>query len=931
MNNGIRKAGTCLLAALLLLTIILPTFGGAIIAHADGGAVVRVHYNRPDGKYDGWSVWMWPKGGDGADYPFEEVDGEMVATMEAPAGTTEIGYIVRTKDWGKDVDKDQFVDIAEVISGSVDLYIESGVEGCTKKYGEDAVLGTKLKTAVYRGDAKVEATFTGELSDDQAKTLFVEDKEGEIAVTDIAPADEEFVYLLTLEKELQEMKEYSIFFEDTKYKLIMPIIYSTEDFEKKYTYEGDDLGLTVGDELTFKLWAPMAEKVMVNFYESGSDWKKDRIESREMTAEEKGVFTLTAEKDLLGKYYTYTVTRDGKGTEVVDPYARTTGFNGMRAMILDLSTTNPEGWEDDKNPHADENITDAVIYEVHVRDLSADENSGIENKGKFLGFTETGTKTPEGNATGLDHIKELGATHVHVLPMYDYGAIDETISYAYAYNWGYDPVNYNVPEGSYATDAANGEVRVKELKEMVKTLHENGISVVMDVVYNHVYNASEFCINKILPGYFSRISDTGTYSNGSGCGNDTASERSMVRKYIVDSVVYWANEYHLDGFRFDLVGLLDTETVNEIVEEVHKTRPDVIFYGEGWSMATDVTKDGVKLATQQNSKRTPSFAYFNDNLRDGVKGNVFDSAATGYVSGLKNAALGIKNSWQAQEIWSENPSQIIQYVSCHDNLTLFDKLAISREDASEDDRIRMNNLAAAIYLTAQGVPFLMSGEEMLRSKVKEDGTFDENSYASPDSVNALKWSALADPKVAKTFEYYKGLIAFRKAHPSLRLTTPEEVSANVSAIGDLPENVLAFNVAQATGDLAEEIFVVFNPNPEEAKVKLPDGKWNVYVDADKAGTEALYTAEGSELAVAPISAMVLVKEDKPVVKTESKTESKAESTVSSTAATESKTESAVSTPEKSSGSGTKVAVFAGVIAAALLGIFIMLRANKKNK
>ncbi|MGX8728925.1 MAG: type I pullulanase, partial [Lachnospiraceae bacterium] len=629
---------------------------------------------------------------------------------------------------------------------------------------------------------------------------------------------------------------------------IMPIIYSTEEFEKKYTYNGDDLGLTVGDTLTFKVWAPMAEKVVLNLYETGSSWNKDLIESREMNAGEKGIFELTAEKELLGKYYTYTVTRDGEETEVVDPYARSTGVNGLRGMILDLSTTDPEGWDADKNPHADAPINDAVIYEVHVRDLSSDESSGIKNAGKFLGFTETGTKSPEGKATGIDHIKELGATHVHILPMYDYGSIDESISYAYAYNWGYDPQNYNVPEGSYATDPANGEVRVKELKAMVQAMHENGLSVVMDVVYNHVYNASEFCINKILPGYFSRISDTGTYSNGSGCGNDTASERSMVRKYIVDSVVYWATEYHLDGFRFDLVGLLDVDTINQIVEEVHKVRPDVIFYGEGWSMNTQVTKD-VKLATQQSSGKTPGFAYFNDNLRDGVKGHVFDELATGYVSGKKDAALGVKNSWMAQEIWSENPTQIVQYVSCHDNLTLFDKLAVSRADASEEDRIRMNNLSAAIYFTAQGVPFMMSGEEMLRSKVKADGTFDSNSYASSDEVNSLKWSALADPKVEKTFEYYKGLIAFRKAHPALRLTSAEDVSANVAVIEGLDDQVLAFQVSPANGESSKGIFVVFNPNPEKTTVTLPEGNWNVYVDADKAGTTALYGIEGGKAEV----------------------------------------------------------------------------------
>ncbi len=385
--------------------------------------------------------------------------------------------------------------------------------------------------------------------------------------------------------------------DEKKHRASLAARYASDQFEKDFSYDGSDLGLTVGDELTFKVWAPEADRVELRIYETGDPERADLLESRAMNPAEKGVFVLQTERELLGRYYTYGVTREDTVTEAVDPYARTTGVNGSRAMILDLKTTDPEGWEEDSNPHRQETINDAVIYELSVRDLSADKSSGIKHVGKYLGLTENGTKTPGGIPTGLDHIRSLGVTHVHLLPIFDFGSIDESLPYdPEKYNWGYDPMNYNVPEGSYATDPFHGEVRVKEVKQMVKAMHENGLSVVMDVVYNHVYSAEEFCFNKIVPLYFSRINGSGNYSNGSGCGNDTASERSMVRKYIVDSVVYWMTEYHIDGFRFDLVGLLDVDTINAVVAAVHAIRPDVIFYGEGWHMNSSVGKKGLQMA-----------------------------------------------------------------------------------------------------------------------------------------------------------------------------------------------------------------------------------------------------------------------------------------------------------------------------------------------
>ena len=575
-----------------------------------------------------------------------------------------------------------------------------------------------------------------------------------------------------------------------------------------------------------------------------------------MVTDVNGTWVAVKDGDLNGVYYTYTVVSGDVAAEACDPYARTTGVNGKRAMVIDLDSTDPVGWENDKIPHTSGNITDAVIYELHVRDLSSDASSGIVQSGKFLGLIQTGTTNADGIPTGLSHIKNLGITHIHLLPSYDYASVDETNPDA-AFNWGYDPVNYNVPEGSYSTDPYHGEVRVKEFKQMVMGLHEAGIGVILDVVYNHVYDAGSFCYNNIVPGYFSRIDQNGVYSNGSICGNDTASERSMVRKYIVDSVKYWADEYHLDGFRFDLLGLIDVQTVNEIIEEVHKTHPHIIFYAEGWNMGTNVTKEDVTLATQANSKETPGMAYFSDMIRDAVRGSNSNASKTGYAAGAGGFASNVKDSFLGNPTWAKNPSQVVNYVSCHDGYALYDRLMLSTTDRTEEERIRMNNLAAAIVMTSQGTPFFQAGEEMLRSKPLPEGGYDHNSYKSPDSINSIKWDTLSDAVYQDVVSYYAGLIEFRRNHAALRMTTAEEVAEKITQLGGLDFNVLGFHIApDANGD-ADAIVVIFNPNAEATTVTLPEGQWEVHINGEDAGITALATAEGT-VEVAPISAMVLV-------------------------------------------------------------------------
>lgn len=634
--------------------------------------------------------------------------------------------------------------------------------------------------------------------------------------------------------------------------------YSTREFEATYTYTGSDLGASwTRQKTTFRLWAPTAEEVTINLYRTGDIHNDDLMTQLHMHSDVNGTWVAERVGDLNGIYYTYLVLVDGHIVECCDPYARTTGVNGQRAMILDMESTNPQGWAQDTDPNADLPITDSVIYELHVRDLSMHRSSRIKNKGKYLGLTETGTTTKNGCPTGLDHIKALGITHLHLLPVYDFGWTDEDRKNP-QYNWGYDPVNFNVPEGSYATDAHNGAVRVREFKQMVKALHDNGISVVMDVVYNHVYDAQSFCFNNIVPGYFSRITPDGTYSNGSCCGNDTASERSMVRKYIVDSVNYWADEYHIDGFRFDLVGLLDTRTINEIMETVHQKHPNVIFYGEGWSMATAVTKPDVDLCVQPNSHLVPGFAFFSDTLRDLMRGSVFFQDAPGYVHGGHVSKSTLEACFMGCPSWCAQPSQSVNYVSCHDNNTLIDRITLAASEAPWETRIKMNNLAAAFTVLSQGVPFMQAGEEMLRTKPGKKGGFDENSFRSPDKVNSIKWEDLDKKDYKANVEYYRGLIRFRKAHPSLRLQTREEVFQTVHPILCGNDHVAAFHIE----DQDQEIFAIFNADTHDVFMHLPEGHWNVNIRGNLAGTEVLETVEKS-ITVSPISALVLTRK-KPI-------------------------------------------------------------------
>lgn len=644
-------------------------------------------------------------------------------------------------------------------------------------------------------------------------------------------------------------------------------VYLTKNFEKKYTYTGNDLGSIYSKESTsFRVYAPTAEAVTLNLYEDGLEGEPYKIIKMEQA--ENGTYKTVVSGDLHKKYYTYTARVNGKEREAVDPYAKAAGANGVRGMVVDLRATDPEGFAEEKRPEKINN-TDAVIYELHIRDFSIDESSGMKYKGKYKAFTEEGTVNGDNLKTGVEHIKELGITHVHLLPSFDYGSVDETKLEVPQYNWGYDPVNYNVPEGSYSTDPFHGEVRIREFKEMVQALHKNGICVVMDVVYNHVFDAEEFCYQKIVPDYFFRM-DGDKFSDASACGNETASNHLMVRKFMVDSLRYWAEEYHIDGFRFDLMAIHDITTMNEIRKALNEVDENILIYGEGWT-AEESPLPKKERALKKYTYRMPGIAAFSDDIRDAVKGSVFEELEKGFVSGepdleeliqfgvtgaVGHSQLYKKDVTYKQEIprpWAATPSQCVNYTSCHDNYTLWDKLAVSNQGKSAKELEAMNKLAIAIILTSQGIPFIHAGEEMLRSKpdeTKEYG-YEENSFNRGDEINSIKWGTKKEH--LDIFSYYQGLIAFRKETKALRLRTKEEIEQCIKFLPTAPGLV---SYVVKTKD--EELFIAYNAGEKEVTLELPKGKFLVYVNKMQAGTKVLDEVENKVVA-APISAMVLKK------------------------------------------------------------------------
>ena len=612
----------------------------------------------------------------------------------------------------------------------------------------------------------------------------------------------------------------------------------------------------------FSLWAPTADEVRLMLYNEGEGGHAYRTVS--MEAGEEGVWHTTVAEDLLGKFYTFNVkTGDRWLGDTPGIFAKAVGVNGHRAAIIDLRSTDPEGWADDRRPPL-RSAADVVIYEMHHRDFSISPASGIEHKGKFLALTEAGTRSPEGLATGIDHLRELGVTHVHLLPSYDYASIDETRLDENRYNWGYDPLNYNVPDGSYATDPYRPDVRIREFKQMVQALHQAGIRVILDVVYNHTFSIDGSNFERTAPGYFYRQRPDGTYADASACGNETASDRPMMRKYIVESVLHWAREYHIDGFRFDLMGIHDIRTMNEVRAALTALDPSIIVYGEGWAaQAPQLPQDS--LAMKANTYRMPGIAAFSDEMRDALRGPFNDNKQGAFLAGLpggeESIKFGIVGAVQHPQVcndsvnysqapWAGEPTQMISYVSCHDDMCLVDRLRASIPGIKDDELARLDKLAQTAVFTSQGIPFIYAGEEVMRDK---KGV--HNSYQSPDSINAIDWSRKA--LHADVFAYYKGLIQLRKNHPAFRLGSAELVRRHLEFLPVEGKNLVAWRLKEhAGGDRWEDIVVVLNSRREPARVAVPQGVYTVVCRDGMVNEDGLAKVSGAELVVPAQSALI---------------------------------------------------------------------------
>ncbi len=677
-------------------------------------------------------VWMWWDGKDGQGYLFCPCEYGFKCQVNVPAEVNEVGFIVRRDcsdpggtAWGE-ATKDFEDDRHAVLTGDetvIYLKMRDGKQYTSNDGGKTLSEIMIYQMAAMISEREVRYTIAPAARFTSLDDVVLYEGDRKVEAESLSSLNNNVVTgILKLSEELDITKTYELEIKGYGRQTVLPTaIFDSAGFKEKYLYDGDDLGAVIsGSETTFKVWAPTASEVILNLFETGDGG--EAYKTVPMVKGEKGVFSAT-EPCGAGTYYTYTVTTGAGKQEAVDPYAKAVGVNGDRGMVIDLDETDPEGFAADPYYSGLTSYEDAVVWEVHVRDFSNDLASS-KYPGKYLAFTETGLTNASGTPAGIDYVKDLGITHIHLQPVYDFATVDERT--ADEFNWGYDPKNYNAPEGSYSTDPFHGEVRVNEFKQMVQGIHNAGLGVVMDVVYNHTYDGNSN-LNKIVPYYYYRYTSAGVNSNGSGCGNETASEREMFRKYMVDSVTYWAKEYHIDGFRFDLMALHDTDTMQAIEQALHAINPECLIYGEGWTGGT-TTLMANRQTTQANiNKITASegaigaVAVFNDAIRDGLKGSVFDSKDTGYVNGtaskmnaykvIHGLTGGVKNlgvSWEAKD------ARVMNYMSCHDNLTLYDKLKISCPDAAEEELVAMNKLGAAAVIFSKGTPFMLAGEEFHR-------------------------------------------------------------------------------------------------------------------------------------------------------------------------------------------------------------------------
>ena len=807
--------------------------GEYTIPKEEGYNQITFYWSHP-GVIENCDIWAWWDGKEGSGYIMHPCDYGAKVVLNVPVGIEQIGFIVRTgcsepggSSWGEATKDGTSEDRFAVIEGEETfIYLKSGdaAQYTSQDGGKTLTMIKKFTLAGMTDFHKIQYNVTPKTAITSYKQVKVYEGDKELTILDISNMGREVTGgIIEVEETLDIGKNYRVVIEGYGEKAVVPTsIFDSEYFIENYTYDGDDLGAIInGDKTTFKVWAPTASKVVLNLFTSGHEGSA--YKSVDMVKGDRGVWSYT-ESCGHGTYYTYTVTTSVGTQEAVDPYAKAAGLNGNRGMVVDLSRTNPEGWGKDPFATGIRTYSDAVIWEVHVRDFS-NKIASSNYKGKYLAFTERGLVNEFGQSIGVDYLVNLGITHVHLLPVYDYATVDEANPDS-QFNWGYDPKNYNVPEGSYSTNPYDGEVRIKEYKQMVQALHAAGIGVVMDMVYNHTYDANS-SFNKIVPYYYYRYTATGANSSASGCGNDTASERYMFGKFMVDSVSYWAEEYDLDGFRFDLMGLHDLATMQEVENAVHAINPEAIIYGEGWTMGSTI--DGSPMANQgQISKIEPlegaigGIAVFNDAIRDGLKGSVFTATSKGYISGNGNGSFpsvlfGIKGGAGTGFSWEVKNGMVVNYMSAHDNNTLWDKLILSNGDNTVEERLAMNRLGATLLMISKGTVFFQAGEEMLRTK---DG--DENSYKSSDAINNIDWSVLKEgSNEYEMMRYYQELIRVRQEYAIFR-TPNAAVIANTS----YGEGRAAITLDNHAGGKA---LIVSNPTGEAMTYNV-SGNWHMIVN-----------------------------------------------------------------------------------------------------
>lgn len=843
----------------LLLTVIAMLLSGfsfqSVQAESNAKTTeIIIHYKEKVGNAKDWNLWMWTENASGRFYEFTgEDEFGKYAKVKIDGDYNRVGFIVRTNEWEKD-GGDRWIE--NIKDGRAEVWVLSGDD---KVY--DSKPSSELAIQKATIDSFNEITMTTNVPFNIKEHKIEIDG---VNIEKVNPYDTNNgditnkVKIIT-EKNLDLKKTYKIKMGNSiEANTEIGKVIRSEEFDHLFYYDGNDLGnIYTPQETKFRLWAPTASEAKLVTYKKWNDEKGTEIS---MDQGEKGTWTAKLTGDQKGLFYTYKVKIGDKWTEAVDPYVRAASVNGDKGAVVDLKETNPKNWKGNKKPKF-KNPEDAIIYELQVRDLSIQPESGIKNKGKYLGVTEKGTRGPEGVKTGLDHIKDLGVTHVQFLPIFDYASVNEEKLNEPQYNWGYDPKNYNVPEGSYSTNPYEPTVRITELKQMIQTLHDNNLRVVMDVVYNHMYSAAESNFHKLVPGYYYRYNEDDSLANGTGVGNDTASERKMMRKFMIDSVVYWAKEYNLDGFRFDLMGIHDVETMNAIRKAVHQIDPSIILHGEGWDLNTPLAPE--LKANQKNAEKMNGIAHFNDDIRDGLKGSVFGDKDNGFVNGMQNMEERIKKGITAGLDYDkkvstyQDPEQVLTYVEAHDNHTLWDKLELTNPGDSEEVRKQMHKLSSSIILTSQGVPFLHAGQEFMRTKYG-----DHNSYKSPDSINQMDWVRRA--AFDKEVEYMKGLIELRNKYSAFRMTTAEQIKKHVTFM-DAPKNVVAYTIdSKENGNKNEYFVVAHNANREAMEINLPSkGPWKVLVDGEHAGSKVLYVFHDNKMKVPALSSFVL-KTEKPI-------------------------------------------------------------------